>query len=145
MGNWNFVFPYSRQSAEWLEKQGMPHLPVEPGNRLPTTSQVVAALEAIGADKNPPSILVDDFDWDDDGFVPENAFKMKGDRLTQFRLLVELSSTCGQLWFYPDTGECPVVFSCGMAPDSTNRIYQAAEESDDSWQFFHERMYGNSA
>ena len=145
MGNWDFVFPYSDNASDWLDEQNLPHPQVRSGNRLPSTSEMKLGLCNIGANKEPIVLLVDDFDWEDDEAIPEDAFKMRGDNLLEFCLLAELSSKCGQLWYYPDSGACAVVFDVESDPEYLHEIYLKFQQLNDSWERFHHLVYGDHA
>jgi hypothetical protein len=94
MANWDFVFPYDQRAADWLDEQDLPHPIVRQGNRLPSTAEVTAAWRQFDTDQ---LLLINDFKWDDGTYVPEDAFKLRGDLLVALRVLVRLSQDCGQL------------------------------------------------
>ena len=87
---------YDERATEWLVEQRFPHPSVSPYNRNATTSDVIWALRETGNDDSPPSLLIDDFDWEDNDFVPKDGFKIRGDRLVALEVLVKLSERCGQ-------------------------------------------------
>jgi len=87
-------------------------------------------------------LLIDNFDWDDDAYVPDDAFKLRGDELVELRVLVELSRKCGQLWMYPDTGAPAIVVDAWLNIDYTLRLYMEVYLAGDGWERFYRQMYG---
>jgi hypothetical protein len=139
MANWDFVFAYDSRATDWLAEQGLPYPAVRPGNRLPCTSEVAAAWRRHDSDK---LLLIDDFDWNDEAYVPEDAFKLRGDELVELAVLVELCVKCGQLWMYRDTGAPAIVVDASLDLERTMRLHMMVSSCDDSWERFYREMYG---
>jgi hypothetical protein len=139
MSNWDYVFTYDDTAASWLGDQGCPAPSVSQGNRLPTTAELTQAFADLA---NAEHIVIDSFDWESPEATPDEAFRLKGDCRVALTRLRSLSAQCGQLWFYPDTGEPAIVVDPGLDPAETERLHTASLEEEDSWQFFYKSMYG---
>jgi hypothetical protein len=138
LANWDFVFPYNQRAADWLAEQNLPHPAVRPGNRLPSTAEIVVAWRQFDTGH---LLLIDGFDWDDQAFVPDDAFKLRGDRLVAFRMLAKLAEQCGQFWMYPDSGEPAIIVDSAPDAERTCSLHLAAGSTENSWQFFYRGMY----
>lgn len=143
MANWDFVFAYDERAAGWLDEQGYPRPEVLSGNRLPTTADVKWAASRDSATPEEYPLLIDDFDWENNEFVPDDAFKLRGEFNLELEFLTKLCQRCGQLWVYMDTGEPAIVVDDSMSPIVIAETYRKAATMEDSWQYFHEHMYGN--
>jgi hypothetical protein len=138
VANWDFVFSFDQRAANWLDEQDLPHPAVFPGNRLPSAAEVVAAWRRFDCGQR---LLIDNFNWDDESFVPDHAFKLRGDRLVALRILVKLAEQCGQLWMYPDTGEPAIIVDSALDPERACELHEEAAKAQDSWQIFYRRMH----
>jgi hypothetical protein len=143
VSNWDFVLPYNHDASAWLTEQGYPHPSPRAENRLPSTSEIKWAMAELGIDTDEPLIVIDDFDGNDDEFVPAEYFKIKGSRLVEIQLLTKLCERCGQLWLYPDTGEPSIVLDARMRPESILILHRESLDEDDPWAAFYESAYRN--
>jgi hypothetical protein len=57
--------------------------------------------------------------------------------------LIKLCERCGQLLFYPDSGEPPVVLDAWMDAEKLNELYDELGAVPDGWHEFFERAYGD--
>jgi hypothetical protein len=142
MSNWDFVLSYDHEAASWLSAQRLPHPQPRPGNRLPRTKEVIAARKSFDPAQ---LLLIDDFTWADDEYIPSGHFKVKGDLLVELHVLVRLSQACGQLWMYPDTGQPAIVVEAALDPELTYKVYRECANEENSWEHFHQKMYGMDA
>jgi hypothetical protein len=142
MANWDFVVAYDARATDWLAEQGLPHPIARTGNRLPCTAEVISAWQMYDTAK---LLLIDNFVWDDDTYVPPEYFKLRGDWLVELRVLVELSSKCGQLWMYPDTGAPAIVVDALLDIDHTLRLFEELYSAEDGWERFYHAIYGHVA
>jgi hypothetical protein len=139
MSNWDFVVPYDSQATDWLEEQHLPHPAVRPGNRLPSTLEIAASWRKFDHDQ---SILIDNFQWDDDNYTPSSHFKLKGDWQVELNVLTDVCTKCGQLWMYPDTGAPAIVVDESLDVERTLALYERFYSAEDGWQRFYAEMYG---
>jgi hypothetical protein len=65
---------------------------------------------------------------------------MHGDFEVELELLAILSRRCGQLLLYPDTGNPAVIVLPGMDVGRAFKLWEAALEQEDSWEYFYSRM-----
>jgi hypothetical protein len=101
-------------------------------------------LAAAESGVNPRSpIVIDDFDWGDDDAAPQHGFKLKGDRTLAFKVLVALGKSCGQLFFFPDTGEPSMVVEPWTNGDFLADLHRQASLRDDGGQWIYLRLFGD--
>lgn len=136
MANWDHVFAYDDDAADWLEAQGYPHPPAWPGGRLPTRAEVERAVAALGLPD--PGPLAIELDGDRD------SLKVRGDTLLELRLVRSLCEACGPLWLYPDCGSPAIVVDASAAPEELAASWLASLDVEDSWRAFHQQAYGAS-
>lgn len=161
MANWDFVVPLDMEIANWLHDEGYPLLPVKAGNRLPTTGEMKAALEAQGnlvldyprvtnsfhvfeKGETGYTICIKGFDWDDNVAVPDVMFSIHGMCDLQATILTALSERCGQLVMIPDTGAPVVVFPTILDPHSLTELLWEAHEhckENNDWEFVAKILY----
>jgi len=139
MANWDLVVAYDSRATDWLVERGHPHPAVQPGNRLPCTAEVSSAWRKHDPDK---VLLIDNFDWNDEAYVPDEAFKLRGDETVELKVLVELCVRCGQLWMYPDTGSPAIIVDASLDIERTLRLYREVFDPEDGWERFYLEMYG---
>jgi hypothetical protein len=138
MANWDFIVAYDSRATDWLSENKLPHPAVRPGNRLPSTAEIRRAWRM----HDPLGILrVDDFNWNDDQFVPEDCFRMCGDWDIELKVLAEVGKKCGQLWMYPDTGAPAIVVDSFLDIDKTLRLYKQVYAAEDGWSRLYAGLY----
>ena len=142
MSNWDFVTAYDSQATDWLAEQRLPFPAVRPGNRLPSTLEITTAWRKYDHDM---LILIDNFRWNDDHYIPETYFKMKGDWRVELNVLTDVCNKCGQLWMYPDTGAPAIVIDAMLDVERTLGLYERYYWADDGWERFYAEMYGKAS
>jgi hypothetical protein len=158
MSNFNLVFVYAQSDADWLEERGHPHPAVRPGNCMPTTADMKWALESfddlvfdyprgeeeLTVDKEGGGgMQIGGFDWDAPNTIPGDNFVIRGGREV-LQLLTKLCERCGQLYFYPDTGDPPIILDASLDPAAVYDLWREVceGEPEDAWRIFFEEMYG---
>ena len=140
MANWDHVLPYDEQVWEWLESECYPHPAVQPGNRLPSSGDVKWALSGAGIPANAFLVIDDNFDWNNNAFIPK-ALRMRGESLLELRLLTKLSERCGQLLLYPDSGEVAVVVDRSLDPQLVASLREDLSSAENGWRRFFAQLY----
>jgi hypothetical protein len=159
MANWDFVWGYDKDDAAWLHDRGYFHPAVRPGNVMPTTAEMNWALEAEetlvfdyprsdgqfwAKQEGKPSrtcLVLEGFDWDDDRSIPGDYFTVRGSDVV-LSVLIRLCAKCGQLYFYPDTGDPAIVLDASLDARAVAELHAEACEMLDGWAYFFEQMYG---
>jgi hypothetical protein len=159
MANWNFVSAYDDDSVAWLREQGYFHPAVRPGNVMPTTAEMKWALEAeetlifdyprsdgqLRATREGGSggtcLVLEGFDWEDARSIPGDYFTVRGSDVV-LSVLIRLCARCGQLYFYPDTGDPAIVLDASLDAEAVAELHAEACEMADGWAYFFEQMYG---
>jgi hypothetical protein len=138
MGNWDYVFPLNQEAIEWLDNEQLPHPPLLRGNRMPTTREISDAVALLG---DVSQSLQIDLDFRDLDCVPGECIRIRGEIVTELRLLRCLAESCGQLWMYPDTGEIAVIVDVSIDPITAGRLWREAVEGNYDWPYFYRQMY----
>lgn len=157
MANYDYVFAYDTRYEQWLTQQGYSHPAVQPANRLLATGDLKWALATypsltfdgrftfgryIHEQGNDAYVLcIEGFDWNDDMAQPGECFKVRGDPLWEFTLLVKLCQRCGQLLLYPDTGSPAVILNATNDPEQIHTLWREAYTRDDGWLYLHQKLY----
>jgi hypothetical protein len=165
MANWDIVLPLDTEIADWLHNEGYPLLPIQPGNRLPSTYEMKSALAAQGNlildypsgsnsfyvyEKGADgfTLCIDGFDWDNDEAVPDRLFRIRWMCDLQASLLADLSTDCGQLTMIPESGAPVVVFPTILDAHSLTELLWKAHErwqEINTWEFVCKALYPDPA
>jgi hypothetical protein len=144
MATWNIVFPYSADDRDGLREEGYPCPEVVEGNRAPTAGEVHSACERIqtvlGHQLSPLDCFDPGFNWNNPEAIA-TSLRMGGPRLGDWYLLLELSRTCGQLFFMPGSGPSAVVIEPGMDAEVIAAVYEEASNHEDGWQYVFRSLY----
>jgi hypothetical protein len=107
MANFDLVTTYDPEDAEYFRGRGLPHPRVRPDNQMPTTADLLWALDSLddlGYDRPPRGedelrvtdedgrgrLSVRGFDWDAKNTIPGDSFILRGYRSYEFSLLITL-------------------------------------------------------
>jgi hypothetical protein len=159
MANFDLVISYTEEVAADFGERGLPHPPVAAGNEMPSTSDLLRALNALEnvefdvPDRGEDDLYVQDaerdhgirirgFDWEDRRTTPGDSFAIYGRGPLSFALVIKLCERCGQLVLYPDSGDPPVVCDAAWDAEAVHELYREAVQEEDSWRFFFEQAYG---
>jgi hypothetical protein len=160
MANWDYIFPYTGEIKDWLDERHYPCPVPREANRLPCTAEIKWALEQLngvrlqypaGLDELTVSasdsglllFCLHGFRWEDDSHVPDGSFQIRSMSEHQCSLLASLSSRCGQLLMWPDSGAPAVIFEPDINVQMLYRSWCLATRQDDNqWGFFFEQVYG---
>jgi hypothetical protein len=159
VANFDLVLTYTEDVAAEFRNNGLPHPPVAAGNEMPSTNDLLWALESLdNADYDVPErgegdldvsdtqgrhrFRIGGFDWEDRRTTPGDSFVIYGRGPLSFALLIKLCERCGQLVLYPDSGDPAVVFDAEWDVQAVYELYCEAVREEDSWRFFFEQAYG---
>jgi hypothetical protein len=156
MSNFELLSAYNEKDAAWLREQGYPHPPVRRGNEMPSTADMIWALEEddelsfdspsgeeelYGTNAAGFGFAISGFDWDDDRSCPGEYCTVRGFDVI-LAALIRLCSRCGQLLLYPDSGAPSIILDATLDAEAVSELYAEAVEREDSWEYFFEQMYG---
>ena len=137
MANWDFIYAFNSEAADWLDGENLPH-PTPSTSLMPTTNQIVNAWRQFD---DTQSVLIDGFDWDSPNDTPDDGFKMRGDLTIELEILKSICQSCGQLWLYPDTGTPAIIVDATIDPVRVTEFHKECNQFEDSWERFYRGQY----
>jgi hypothetical protein len=160
MANFDLVFVCDKKAAEEFDKHGLPHPKVRRGNEMPTTADLLWAIDSLdhaNYDRLPDGdeglyvkdlnegygIRIENFDWHNKNSIPGEYFTMYGRCTLTLEILIKLCERSGQLLLWPDSGEPPIILDATMDAQEVFDLHcEASDKGPDAWRFFFEQMYG---
>ena len=157
MANNDFVFPYDEGLEAWLRAEDYACPRARAGNRFPSKSEFLAAIDGLGEftvwdreqneffatrarDPGGGYVLNVDSRWDAVG-TGKFYLAIRGDLTVELAVLERLSGLCGQLVLYPDTGSPCVIVAQGTDIERLAAVWGEAHSQPDPWGYFFGKAY----